>query len=522
MSDGAGAPTGVPVPDGAPGLRMASGAGRWVLIATVLGSTLTAIDSTVVGIALPAIGRNFTMPVSSLQWVVSAYLLSLAGLLLVGGALGDHYGRRRIFVIGVVWFAVASLLCALAPDPTVLIAARALQGAGGALLAPGSLAILQASFAAEDRSRAIGAWSGFGGLGTAIGPFLGGFLISAVSWRLIFLINLPLAVVVVLVAVRHVPETRDPGARGRIDVVGALLVTAGLGLLTAGLIEAPGHGWTSPTTLVLLVGGAALLGAFLVAEEKGHSPMLPLDVFRSLQFSATNAVTFVVYAALGGALFLLPVELQQVSHYSPLEAGTSLLPLTALMLVLSSRSGALAARIGPRLQMGVGPIVVGVGMVLLRLAGSGGDYLTAVLPGVLVLGVGLAITVAPLTATALSAAPVERAGVASAVNNDVARAGGLIAVALIPALAGLGGHSYLHPALFAMGFRRAMVIAAVAAAFGGCLAAALVHNPHPWRRGPEIAPPVAPPCCPLEATPLHHPVPAYAGRSASVSGAAPN
>src|SRR5579872_3073341 len=240
---------------GADGLRLASGPGRWVLTAAVLGSSLAAIDSTVVGIALPAIGKDFTMPVSSLQWVVSAYLLALAGLLLVGGAAGDRYGRRRVFVVGVAWFALASLGCALAPNAASLIGARALQGAGGALLTPGSLAILQASFASDDRGRAIGAWSGFAGLGTAVGPFLGGFLISAVSWRAIFLINLPLAVVVIVTALRHVPETRDPAASPHLDPAGALFVTGGLALLTGGLIEAPAHGWASPLVVAFLAGG---------------------------------------------------------------------------------------------------------------------------------------------------------------------------------------------------------------------------------------------------------------------------
>ncbi|HUI05116.1 MAG TPA: MFS transporter, partial [Acidimicrobiales bacterium] len=352
-----------------PGLRLASAPGRWVLAATVLGSAIAAIDSTVVGIALPAIGGDFHMSVSSLQWVVSGYLLTLAGLLLVGGALGDRYGRRRLFVVGVTWFALASLLCALAPDATTLIAARGLQGVGGALLTPGSLAILQASFAPDDRGRAIGAWSGFAGVGTALGPFVGGFLISAVSWRMIFLINLPLSAAVVWIALRHVPETRDPGAQGPVDYAGAAAVTAGLGLLTAGLIAAPGAGWSSAPVLGLLGAGAAALVAFVLVEHRRPSPLLPVGIFTARQFTATNAVTFVVYAALGGALFLLPVQREEVAHYSPLEAGVSLLPLTAMMLVLSARSGALAARIGPRLQMATGPVVVGAGMVLLRWAG---------------------------------------------------------------------------------------------------------------------------------------------------------
>jgi len=486
-------------------LRLATPAGRWVLAAAVLGSTLAAVDSTVVGIALPAMGRSFSIPVAGLQWVVSAYLLALAGFLLVGGALGDRYGRRRVFVVGVVWFAASSLLCALAPDATVLVCARALQGVGGALLTPGSLAILQASFAEDDRGRAIGAWSGLGGVGTAAGPLVGGVLIGAVSWRAVFLINLPLAAAVVPVALRHVPESHDPGAEGRVDLVGALLVTAGLVGLIAALIEAPGAGWGSGAVVGGLLAALVIFAAFVVRERRAAHPVLPLSIFRSRQFSATNAVTFVVYAALGGALFLLPVQLEVVARYSALEAGVSLLPLTALMLALSARSGALAARIGPRRQMAVGPVVVGAGMVLLRLVGPSGDYLTEVLPGVLVLGLGLVITVAPLTATALSSAPVEHAGTASAVNNDVARTGSLIAVAVLPVAAGIAGRDFLHPAVLSEGFGRAVFIAGVAAAAGGALAALFVRDPvrataprtaaPPRRAGRALS-------CPLEATPL--------------------
>jgi EmrB/QacA subfamily drug resistance transporter len=479
-----------------PELRFSTAAGRWVVVATVLGSALAAIDSTVVGIALPAIGREFRLPVANLQWVVSAYLLTLAGLLLVGGALGDHYGRRRVFTIGVVWFAVTSLVCAVAPNAGVLIAARALQGVGAALLTPGSLAILQASFAPDDRSRAIGAWSGLGGVATAIGPFLGGFLISAVSWRLIFVINLPLAAVVIAVSARHVPETSDPEATGRVDLLGAALVTLGLVGVTMGLIEGPGHGWTSGLVLSSLLGGAVFLALFVLAERREAHPMLPLGIFSSLQFTATNIVTFVVYAALGGALFLLPVDLQQVAHYSAFSAGISLLPLTVILLLFSARSGALAARIGPRLQMSVGPVIAGLGLVLFRLVGPSGNYLTEVLPGVVVLGVGLAITVAPLTSTALSSAPTAHAGMASAVNNDVARAGSLIAVALLPAVSALGGLSYLHPLLFSEGFRKAVTIAGLASALGGILAAAFIRNIPGERRAAPVGM-----SCPLDGTP---------------------
>ena len=458
-------------------MLVASRAGRWVLTATILGSTLAGIDATVVGIALPTLGEDFHVGLSSLQWVVTSYTLTLAGLLLVGGSLGDRYGRRRTFVVGVAWFAVASVLCGAAPNAPTLIAARALQGVGGALLTPGSLAILQASFAPTDRGRAIGAWSGFGGVGTALGPFLGGWLISSVSWRLIFYINVPVAAAVILISTRHVPETRDASAAGHVDVVGGALVSAGLLGIVFGLIEGPTLGWMSAGVLVSLAAGALALVMFVVHERRTANPMMPLEVFASRQFSAANVVTFVVYGALGGSLFLLPVQLQQVSGYSPLEAGISLLPVTVIMLALSARSGALAARIGPRLQMSAGPLVIAVGLALLSTVGPGANYVGDVLPAIVVFGLGLAIIVAPLTSVALSSAPGGHAGVASAINNDVARTAGLIAVAVLPAAAGLTGAAYLHPDTFNDGFHTAMLIAAAVCASGGLLAAAMIRNP---------------------------------------------
>jgi EmrB/QacA subfamily drug resistance transporter len=460
-----------------PDLRLGTSSGRWVVAATVLGSGMAALDATVVGIALPSIGRDFHAGIASLQWVVDAYTLALAGLLLLGGTLGDSYGRRRMFMAGTVWFAVASLLCGIAPNAPVLIAARALQGVGGALLTPGSLAILQASFAPDERSKAIGAWSGLGGIATAAGPFLGGWLISAVSWRLVFFINLPVGVGVLAISVRHVPESKAPGQVPKLDLKGVVCISGALAGITYGLIGASSSGWASPQVLIPLVLGLVLLGLFLLVEARTAEPMLPLGVFRSRQFSAANAVTFVVYAALGGAIFLVPVVLQEVRGYSPLQAGVSLLPITVIMLFLSARSGAVAAKIGPRLQMTAGPVVIAVGLVLMTRLTGAGNYYTAVLPSVLVFGVGLAINVAPLTATALAAAPAEHAGIASAVNNDVARAAGLIAVAVLPAAAGITGDSYLHPALLAHGFRNAVLIAAVFCAAGGVLAALTIRNP---------------------------------------------
>jgi EmrB/QacA subfamily drug resistance transporter len=477
----------------------------------VLGSGIAGLDATVVGIALPAIGRDFHVGEASLQWVVDAYTLSLAGLLLLGGTLGDRYGRRKVFLIGTVWFALASLLCGVAPDATTLILARALQGIGAALLTPGSLAILQASFVADDRSKAIGAWSGLGGLATAAGPFLGGWLIDAVSWRLVFFINLPVAVAVVAITMRHVPESKAPDETGRLDVTGAIAITGALVGITYGLIAAPADGWLSAPVLASLVGGVALLAVFLFNEAHVKEPMLPLAVFSSRQFSGANAVTFVVYGALGGTLFLLPTVLQEAARYSPLASGAALLPITIIMLVLSARSGALAARIGPRLQMSVGPLVIAAGLLLLIRSTGHSGYWIDVLPAVLVFGFGLSINVAPLTSTAMSAVPAEHSGVASAVNNDVARAAGLIAVAVLPVAAGITGDTYLHPTLLARGFHHALIIAAIACVIGGLLAAATIRNPP--RRRPVPSPPgqPAPPrpkrprpelSCPLDGPPL--------------------
>ncbi len=487
-------------------LAYGSAAGRWVIAAAVLGSGMAALDSTVVGIALPSIGRDFHAPLPTLQWVVTGYLLTLAAFLLLGGSLGDRFGRARVFSVGVAWFAVASALCGVAPGAGLLIAARVLQGVGAALLAPASLAILQASFRAGDRPRAIGAWSGLGGLATAAGPLLGGWLIAVGSWRWVFYLNLPLAAVVLAITRGHVPESRDPSATGRVDLGGAALAVLWLTGATYALIEGPSQGWTSPVVMGCLAVAVGGFVAFLVTEARQRHPMLPLGLFRARQFSSANAVTFVVYGALGGALFLLPVERQVVSGYTPLEAGLTLLPVTIIMLVFSARSGRLAARIGPRLQMSVGPLVVAVGLALLSRMTPSGAYLTQVLPAVLIFGAGLAITVAPLTSTAMGAAPSEHAGVASAVNNVVARTAGLLAVAVLPFLAGITGDDYLHAAQLAIGFRTAMLISAGLCAAGGVLAACTIRNPAvavvAGPQCPEVAGPEAVMHCGLDATPL--------------------
>lgn len=478
-----------------------------MLAATVLGSSLAMLDATVVNVALPTIGKSLHTSLAGLQWTVTAYTLTLAGLILLGGALGDRLGRRRIFVIGVVWFALASALCGLAPGIEVLIGARALQGIGGALLTPGSLAIIQASFSEQDRPRAIGAWSGLGGVAAAVGPLLGGWVVGAVGWRWIFLINLPLAAAVVLVALRHLPETRDPTAHGHFDIAGAALAAVALAGITDALIEAPASG-LARAAVSGAVGVAAGI-AFVALERRRErspgpvSPMLPLDVFASRQFTAVNIVTFVIYGALGGTLFLIVLELQVVSGYSPIEAGVSLIPMTAIMLALSARAGALAQRIGPRWLMTAGPLVSAAGLLLATRIGPHASYLADVLPTVVLFGLGLSATVAPLTATVLASADVRHAGTASGVNNAVARAAGLLAVAGLPLAVGLTGADYRRPGVLHSGFQEAMVICAVLLALGAVLSAIMIDNNvlRP-KAGKEVQRPEARVCCPVGAPPL--------------------
>jgi EmrB/QacA subfamily drug resistance transporter len=471
-----------------------------VLAVSVLGSGIAALDATVVNIALPTIGRDFGTGVAALQWVMNGYTLTLAAFLLIGGSLGDRFGRRKVYLIGTVWFALASAACGLAPDVTFLIITRVLQGVGAALLTPGSLAILEASFRPADRARAIGTWSGLGGIAVAAGPLAGGYLIAAASWRWIFFINVPVAAVVIVLSRRHVPESRDPDAGGRTDYLGASAVVVFLTGVTFAFTEAPALGWSSPAVLTMAGLGVIGLAVFLTWERHTASPMLPLAIFAQRQFAAVNTVAFIVYAALTGATFLLPVMLQVVSGYSPLGSGLALLPLTIIMLVLSGRSGQLAARIGPRLQLSAGPLLTGAGLALLMLAPAGPGYVRYVLPAVVVFGLGLAITVAPLTATAMSSAPADHAGIASAVNNDVARFGGLLAVAILPALAGITGTAYLHPDALAAGFRTAVLISAVLCAAGGLLAAVTITNPAREHSG--AAPPGQCLHCGLDAPPL--------------------
>ncbi|MFI2641424.1 MFS transporter [Streptomyces sp. NPDC018610] len=483
-------------PQHAPDVRISSPAGRWILFTTVLGSSMALLDSTVVNVALPRIGQDLDADLAALQWTVNAYMLTLAALILLGGSLGDTYGRRKVFVLGVVWFASASLLCGLAPSTGVLIAARALQGVGGALLTPGSLALIQASFHPDDRARAVGLWSGFGGIGAAVGPFVGGWLVDGPGWRWVFLLNVPLALLCAPVAVRHVPESSAGAAHGRFDVTGAALGALALALVTYALIEAPGG---SAAVAVTAAAGVAAGVAFVYVERRRPDPMLPPDIFASRQFTAVNLVTLCVYAAFGGFFFLTALQLQVVAGYSPLRAGTALLPTTVLMLLFSARSGALADRIGPRVPLTVGPLLCAAAMLLMRRVGKDADYLTDVLPALLVMGAGMVTLVAPLTATVLASVDTSRAGLASGINNAAARAAGLVAVAALPLLAGMGPDAYRSADAFDAAFRRAMPICAGVLVAGAVLAFATVRRPvtacrHPECRthGSVTAPPLEP------------------------------
>jgi EmrB/QacA subfamily drug resistance transporter len=459
-----------------PEIRFASNQGRWVLAAAILGSGIAFLDSSVVNTALPSIKHEFKASLAGQQWVVTGYLLTLGSLLVVGGSLGDLFGRRRAFVSGLIGFGITSALCGIAPNLGVLIAARVGQGVTAALLVPGSMAMIAAVFHPDDRAKAIGAWSGLAGVATAIGPFLGGWLIDTVSWRWVFLINPPLAAFAVWIALTKVPETRSDlsgdGERRSIDIQGAIALSLGLAGVVYALIEGPAQRWPKVAIVAAGIGILSLL-AFAMIERKSPTPMVPLSLFQSRRFSGINAATFVMWGAIGAVFFLLTIHLQTDLGYSATEAGAATIPVTILMMLFSARSGALAQRIGARLPLIVGPFVVAAAFALMTRIHPGVGYMPVVFPSVMMFALGLTITVAPLSATLIASVEDRHAGVGSAINNAVARVASLLAIAVLPALAGIAG---ARGASLNNGFSKAMWICAALTATGSAICALTIFD----------------------------------------------
>src|SRR6266567_1529943 len=489
MTPGTGAEPGELGPDDGAGqrglLRYRSAQGRWVVAAMILGSSVAGIDSTVVAVALPAIGRNLHAGFQALQWTVTSYTLTL-------GSLSDRWGRRRVFLAGLSWFTLASVLCAAAPGIGWLITARAVQGIGGALMTPASLANIEAAFRPGDRTRAIGTWEGFSGVSAATAPFLGGWLLEAGSWRAIFLINIPVAAVTARVTRRHVPESRDTSASGSADWPGALAGVAALATITYAIIVLPGAGVTSPQFAAAAALAVVSSAAFVVTERRGNHPMLPPAIFAPAQFRAANAVTFVVNGALGGFAFVFIPALEIIAGYSPVVAGSALVPVTVMTVLLSGASGRLAQRIGPRPPLVAGCLMCAVASLLAVRIGPHADYWTAVFPLAVLFGLGLASLIPPLTASAMNSAPDSLAGLASGVNNAVARVAGLLWIAALPPITGLTGAAYTDPAQFRSSFGQISWICAAAFAGAAVLAATFLTGPGRPASAPRTASTAAP------------------------------